>query len=51
MTYKVTATVTMIVEAEDEEEAEQKATDGEWVEEMLKVNEVEEIEYDGELFC
>ena len=47
MTYKVTATVTMIVEAEDKEEAEQKATDGEWIEETLEVNEVEEIEYDG----
>ena len=47
MTYKVTATVTMIVEAEDKNEAEQKAVDGEWLEETLEVNEVEEVEYDG----
>ena len=46
MTYKVTATVVILVEADDREEAEEKALDGEWLEESIAVNTIEEADYE-----
>lgn len=48
MTYKVTvtATVTMIVEADSKAEAEEKANDSEWLGESIEVTNVEECDYE-----